>query len=148
MIIENRYRKADIPRLFAINEICFAGEQCPPEQIFTDMLMTSDVWIARVSFNPSVSICGFIIVKPDSIPYLWSLAVLPAHRDQKIGTDLLAAAEKHYASKDYAEISLHVHSENWKAQRFYLARGYRMFGIDYEWYTDGLGLRMVKRLNG
>ena len=142
MLIEKRYRQVDVPRLCEINEICFSGEERPPEQTFRDILLTSDVWVARMY----TGILGFAVVNPDCTPYLWMLAVLPAHRDKKIGSDLLHEAETYYASKDYATISLHVHSENWRAQRFYLSHGYRVSKIEEDWYTDGLGVKMVKKL--
>jgi ribosomal protein S18 acetylase RimI-like enzyme len=142
VLIEKRYRQVDVPRLCEINEICFSGEERPPEQTFRDILLTSDVWVARMY----TGVLGFAVVKPDSIPYLWMLAVLPAHRDMKVGTDILKDVEGYYLSKDYAEMTLHVHSGNWRAQRFYLSHGYRVSKIEEDWYTDGLGVKMVKKL--
>jgi hypothetical protein len=58
--------------------------------------------------------------------WIYSLAVDPAHRQQKVGTALIRHVERALAEAGSPKINLQVHSANAGAVAFYEKLGYRV----------------------
>ena len=56
--------------------------------------------------------------------WIYSMAVNPEHRKKGIGSRLLAAAEKHLASRGCVKVNLQILNDNHEVQAFYEANGY------------------------
>ena len=60
----------------------------------------------------------------DRIAHLQTLSVLPEHRDEGVGTELLQAVRDHLTGSDIRELTLGVISGNVDALRFYERHGF------------------------
>lgn len=80
------------------------------------------------------------LARPDTA-YLWALRVRESWRGRRLGSQLLAAAERLAAAHGYAAIELDVERANHHASHIYVRRGYVVTR------RDDLGhVRMRKRL--
>jgi ribosomal protein S18 acetylase RimI-like enzyme len=149
MIVRRGHSKDDIPRLTEINEKCFEGVQRPPDDTFQQMLKISESFIAypgNVGYNQFNEIYGFALVKRETYPYLWTIAVDPKWQHKGIAGNILR--EVSYAMKCVGEkiLRLHVHVNN-PAQRLYFNQGFRVKRVDTGYYLDeGDALLMEKKL--
>ena len=64
-------------------------------------------------------------LEADNSYYICGVAILPDHRGQGLGTQLMALAEEQALAKGYAELSLIVFEENRRAKALYERLGYR-----------------------
>ncbi|HET7324799.1 MAG TPA: GNAT family N-acetyltransferase [Halococcus sp.] len=85
-------------------------------------------------------IVGFVMFGPESERYeqdvsrgiVQNIVVRPEHRNEGIGTELLAAAESVLRDADFDAVSLSALSANEAARRFYARQGYSPHRIDFE----------------
>lgn len=83
-----------------------------------------------------------------TVSRLYSIAVAPAERGQRIGDRLLAAAERAARRRGSTAVRLEVRIENLPAQRLYERCGWRRFGVHGAYYEDGQdALRYEKSLS-
>ena len=62
--------------------------------------------------------------------YINALAVFADHRNRKLGTQLMAAAEQQALSNGYDQMSIQVYGQNSGALRLYQSLGYRLAASD------------------
>lgn len=141
MIVTRGYVREEFARLLAINDICYTGVQRPSPAEFQGMLANSTVFAARSQTVDRTPILGFAIVRPENIPYLWSIAVLPAYWGRGFGSTLLREV-----ISVYPEMYLHVKPDN-PAQKLYFDFGFRVSYIAKRWYkNEGDALYMRRGL--
>ncbi|MBU4373365.1 MAG: ribosomal protein S18-alanine N-acetyltransferase [Euryarchaeota archaeon] len=67
---------------------------------------------------------------------IFSLAVHPAYRNRRVGSNLLKEIINTFRALGVLEIILEVRSSNTKAKRFYKRHGFRQIGILEKYYTN------------
>ncbi len=67
---------------------------------------------------------------------IFSLAVHPAYRNRRVGSNLLKEIINTFRKMGVLEIILEVRSSNTKAKRFYERHGFRQIGILEKYYTN------------
>jgi len=81
---------------------------------------------------------GFIVTaREDSVGYIVTIDILPAHRRQSVGTLLLAEAERRLAVSGVREIELETATDNASAVAFWQNHGYRTRGVIKDYYPNG-----------
>ncbi|MBA3582129.1 MAG: GNAT family N-acetyltransferase/peptidase C39 family protein [Gammaproteobacteria bacterium] len=82
-----------------------------------------------------------------SLARIYSLAVAPEMRGQRLADRLLEGAEARAEAKGCLSVRLEVHPDNDVAQRLYRRQGYRQFGVYPDYYEDHAdALRFEKRI--
>lgn len=97
---------------------------------------TGATWIAEHDGQ----MAGFAIVEWESqggdvIAYIQTLEVVPRHRGQGAGGELMRRLEESAESANAMVIWLHVDAENHAAIRLYEQRGYRYEGREEHYYA-------------
>jgi ribosomal-protein-alanine N-acetyltransferase len=109
----------------------------------------SATWIAECSPAESISaeesqqMTGFAIVdwsqKPhQTIAYIQTLEVAPAHRKRGIATELLRRLESSAIAAGAQILGLHVAEENLPAIHLYQAHGFQPQGREVNYYAPGI----------
>lgn len=102
-------------------------------------------------YESNNQICGYAMVlfnMGTSLARLYSLAVDPDYQHQKLGQQLLQAAEQVSLDEGCITIRLEVRPDNKQAIRFYEKNGYIKFGIAEDYYEDHAeALRYEKKLD-
>jgi ribosomal-protein-alanine N-acetyltransferase len=132
------FQPSDFDELYAIEQVCFQ----PPLR-FTRRYMrqlislkNSATWIAEAGD----SMLGFGILEwaqqiSGVVAYIATIEVLPAHRGQGIGAELLRRLEGSANAERAIAIWLHVDIENASAIRLYERIGYRNDGRADHFYA-------------
>ncbi|HET6725097.1 MAG TPA: peptidase C39 family protein [Gammaproteobacteria bacterium] len=93
---------------------------------------------------------GYVLVlfrTGTSLARLYSIAVAPEYRGQKVARALLERAEAVSCERDCIAMRLEIRVDNTAAERLYRAMGYRPFGTYPDYYEDHAdALRMEKSL--
>lgn len=145
-----KFSEADRPRLHQIMQLCFEGVELPDPGMFNTMLNTSDVWVYE---HPANTIVGFVIMNFSSwweehIPYLWVMAVDPAHRGQGFASHLLQFVMDYYLNiGEWKSMSLHTRTNNHAAIGLYNKHGFESTLFCPGYYGAGQdGMLMRRRL--
>lgn len=138
---------ADLDALVAVEERCFSTDQLSRRN-FAWMICRghSVLWVAVAGDV----LAGYVLVlfrTGTSLGRIYSLAVNPDFRGQRIGDALLQAAESAARAAGCAGMRLEVRPDNAAAIRLYEKHGYRQFGVYRQFYEDGTdALRFGKRI--
>jgi|ERR1700677_512474 len=141
MRITNYNHRQDFERLLEINDACYSGVYRPPRETVNDMILISDVYVARNGLR----IVGFAIVKNTCLPYIWNIAVDPLFQGNGVGGSLLREIIKRYTIAGDKEIHLDVNSTN-PAQKLYFDYGFRVKSVCTKYFDPNDGLHMVRPL--
>ena len=91
---------------------------------------TSRVWLAWQGEEPVgmlVGFMGFSTFRARPLLNVHDLAVVPACRGQRIGEQLLAAAEAHARESGFCKLTLEVQEQNTRARALYSRFGFGHF---------------------
>ena len=106
----------------------------------------SQTWVAE----EAGAITGFLIAQrqPHQILHIITIDVLKAWRRRKVGSLLMDAAELWAGENRLRMVGLETAEDNFAAQKFYQARGYRKVDEIEHYYADGTSAWvMVKALS-
>lgn len=132
------YRSEDLDTITSIEQQCF-----PPAIAFgrdsLSRMLHVDV-CAIVAETPDADIAGFAIYRKVSrvTGSLLTLDVLPQHRRQGLGSQLVAACAERLERMGVEKMQLRVALDNHKAQALYERLGLRRLRIDRAFYRDGI----------
>lgn len=134
------YRPADFPDLYAIEEECFLPPFRFGRRYMRELIASPQAAIWMV--EDEGHIIGFAIVEctrePDqTVAYIQTIEVLPAHRRRGAAASLLQHVEQSAHEAGAAEIWLHVDAANESAIRLYRAHGYHREGRHEHYYARG-----------
>ena len=122
------YEAEDFDDLYAIEEVCFPASERFTRRYMRELIASSETatWIAEEKGH----LAGFAIVEfirqvAPTVAYISTIEVLPAHRGQGIGAELLRRLEGSANAENATGIWLHVDVENASAIRLYDRLGYR-----------------------
>ena len=138
------YTPEDFDQLYAIEEVCFQPPFRFGRRYMRHLVMCPDAatWVAEESGQ----LAGFAIVERTQEPgqpmaYIQTIEVMPGHRGQGIGAELMRRIEASARAMGAQTIRLHVDAENAGAIRIYQAQGYLFEGREenyYPWGRDAL----------
>jgi ribosomal-protein-alanine N-acetyltransferase len=135
------YAPADFPQLYAIERLCFQPSFRFPRRYMQQLVSspTAATWIAEEDHQMT----GFAIVEwtsesEDTIAYIQTLEVAPAHRKRGIATKLLLRLETSASTAGATAIGLHVAESNAPAIHLYQAHGFLPQGREDDYYAPGI----------
>jgi len=83
-------------------------------------------------------IAGFLMTAhADAVGYVVTIDVLPAYREQSVGTTLLAEGERRLAASGVRSVELETATDNASAIAFWQKHGYRNRGVIKDYYPNG-----------
>ncbi len=138
----------DIEGILMLENTCFTYDQMSRTTIRSFIKKKSaDVFVAEMDKSIIGSLTMLYRANSDKAR-LYSIAVLPDHRNLGIAAALCHAMEHNASQKELAAIILEVKMDNVSAIRFYEKHGYHAFDQYKNYYDDGCdALRMIKTLN-
>jgi [ribosomal protein S18]-alanine N-acetyltransferase len=135
------YRPEDFSQLYAIEELCFQPPIRFPRRYMRQLVDSpaSATWVAE----EDQKMAGFAIVdwtqeSDQTIAYIQTVEVAPAHRNRGIATELLRRVESSAIAAGARVLWLHVAEQNATAIRLYHAHGYLLQGREENFYAPGL----------
>lgn len=140
--------KSDIVRISEIELKSFVSEAFSHGQFLRLLKSPNSHFLVYDSGN---KVNGYILLlrrKNCRWLRIYSIAVDTAERGKKIGTLLLAEAERIAALLKLEGLSLEVRQDNTTAIEFYKKHGFQMTATIIDYYEPGIhGLKMKKTLN-
>ena len=128
------YDLRDFDKIKALNAEGFA--EPAPAWFILESIEAGHAWVAVEQDE----VIGFLIGRPKfNVSYINNLVVTKAHQGKGIATSLISKFEEHFGKSQniYSKVFwLQVESNN-PAQKLYFDMGYRVSGIDENYY--GLG---------
>jgi ribosomal-protein-alanine N-acetyltransferase len=137
------YRPGDFPQLYAIEQECFQPPFRFPRRYMQQLLanQNSAAWVADEDQHQNDhQMTGFAIANwaqhgAQTIAYIQTIEVAPAHRKQGIATELLSRIESSATVAGARLLWLHVAETNTPAIALYQAHGYRPKGREENFYA-------------
>lgn len=141
-------RRDDLSELFALEQRCFIPDDCLSYRNIRDLLKkeSAAIYVAEID-KKIVGAIMTLFRKNSKIARLYSIAVDPDYRKQKIAAALCDIAEKNAQQRGCTKMQLEVRVHNTTAISFYEKRQYQLFGKYVQFYTDKTdAFRMEKPL--
>jgi ribosomal protein S18 acetylase RimI-like enzyme len=131
------YRSEDLDTIASIEQQCF-----PPAIAFSRDSLSKTLRTdagAIVAETPAADIAGFAVYRKVNrvTGSLLTLDVLPLHRRQGLGSQLVAACTERLERMGVEKLQLRVALDNHEAQALYERLGLRRLRIDRAFYRDG-----------
>ena len=131
------FRPDDLQTLYEIDQACFVPGVSYSRKELAAFIghRHSQTWVAEEAGK----ITGFLIAnrEPRKILHIVTIDVLKAWRRRGVGSLLMEAAEQWAGDHGLRVIGLETAQDNFAAQRFYEARGYRKVDEIERYYADG-----------
>ena len=135
------YQPADFPQLYAIEQECFQPPYRFPRR-YMQQLVTSPnaaTWIAEEDREMTAfAIVEWSKEETQTIAYIQTLEVAPAHRKRGIATQLLHRLETSAITAGATAIALHVAESNAPAIHLYQSHAYQPQGREENYYAHGI----------
>ncbi|EMR12073.1 GNAT family acetyltransferase [Methylophaga lonarensis MPL] len=137
----------DVEALVALEKTCFDSDRLS-RRSFKWMINKANAQLLVAETQQQI--LGYVLllyVRGTSLGRIYSLAILPEHRQRGIAIRLMQAAEHAAQASGRSFIRLEVRPDNAKAIRLYQNLGYKQFEIVSDYYQDHAdALRMMKVL--
>ena len=125
----------DIPRVHAIEKVCFPDDSWSLDQFWRELAGdTRDYCVAEID-GTVIGYAGISTIPPDSD--LQTLAVDPQHRGSGVGRDLLLSALHHASDRGATSMILEVRTDNSAARSLYTEVGFESIATRSRYYPDG-----------
>jgi ribosomal protein S18 acetylase RimI-like enzyme len=142
------YTPSDFAALYAIEEACFEPPFRFSRSYMRHILRDPETatWIAESITQPITDqdsqMAGFAIVewgegRKETVAYIQTIEVLPAHRGKGIAAELLRRMESSARAAGAHSIWLHVDAENTSAINLYTSHGFAIEGREENYYPQG-----------
>jgi ribosomal-protein-alanine N-acetyltransferase len=136
---------ADIGALIDLENRSFSSDRISRSSLRRLVVSPSAEVIVAASGKAVAGYAVLLYRSGSRVARLYSLAVAPEFRG--LGRQLLAAAERHAATRGSSSLRLEVRHDNPRAINLYERTGYRRFGERAAYYADGAtALRFEKAL--
>lgn len=147
-----RFRPAlpsDLDALTALEQRCFDSDRLSRRSFKKWIKRGHEGFIVAESEDLQLAGYALVLLQPGTrLARLYSIAVDPARRGQKLGERLMEAAEDYAHEERRLYLRLEVRKDNQGAIALYEKRGYRLFGLTPDYYEDHEdALRYQKRLH-
>lgn len=140
----------DLNALVALEQRCFELDRLS-RRSFQHLLTHGHAFILVAEADDGTMLGNAVVLLHRSTPLarLYSIAVAPEARGQRIGASLLEAAEAKALDLGSSFMRLEVRPDAPAPYKLYRGHGYRELGIHEEYYEDGAhAIRMEKALAG
>ena len=139
----------DLDALTALEQRCFDSDRLTRRSFRKWINRHHEGLIVAETDTHNLAGYALVLLQPGTrLARLYSIAVDPAHRGQKLGERLLDAAEEYAHQERRLYLRLEVREDNQGAITLYETRGYRQFGLTQNYYEDHENaLRYQKRLH-
>ena len=141
------YRLPDFETLYSIDQACFPrGIAYGRDELRSYLRCKGSYCLLAQVAN---QIAGFILTeRSGKLAHIITLDVLEAHRNQRVGSSLLRAAEQEAASHGVERMYLETATDNKAAIALWEKHGYRKSGMVKNYYGRGLdAFEMEKQLD-
>lgn len=146
-IIIRKAQLADVEALVALENSCFDSDRLS-RRSFKWMINKANAQLLVAQSQQQI--LGYVLllyVRGTSLGRIYSLAILPEHRQRGIAMRLMHAAEQAAQASGRSFIRLEVRPDNLNAIRLYQSLGYKQFESVSDYYQDHAdALRMMKVL--
>lgn len=125
----------DLEAICRIEVACFKERRFRRDHV--DWILRNDRAVTLVA-EDGTSLAGAIMVLIEGqVCRVLSVATMPDHRRQHLGTEMMQAAEVEARRRGCAQVRLEVSTRNYGAIEFYRGLGYRTDGVLYGYYSWG-----------
>lgn len=140
---------ADLPALESIEQASFTGDKLSRRSLRHLLTRAHAFNLVAEREGRVVGYVSVLLRRGSDIARVYSLAVDPAARGERIGARLLADAEQAAKRAGCARVRLEVRADNGAAIHRYLEAGYVRFAMVPGYYEDGeTALKFEKPLKG
>lgn len=154
------YAHADFEAIYEIDQVCYPAEiaysrrdlrnylRFPGAECVVAEIASDEAPQIATKSKLSAGIIGFCITaRQRTDGYIITMDVLAAHRRHRIGSALLAEAERRLAENGVLQVGLETATDNDSAIAFWMKHGYRKVGVRKHYYPGGRdAFSMVKTL--
>lgn len=138
--------KHNLKCVLALEDFCFSKDKTS-QQTYTKLFNRQNTTIFGVHYKGDLIGSAITISRTGGDYRLYSLGVMPSHRDVGVGNALLDAVERWCVHQKATLLQFETRSDNMNAMIFYKQRGYRIFGTYKNFYEEGAAaVRLVKKL--
>ncbi|MZR62064.1 GNAT family N-acetyltransferase/peptidase C39 family protein [Alcanivorax sp. DP30] len=140
---------SDLDALTALEQRCFDSDRLSRRSFQKWINRHHDGLIVAQTDQRQLAGYALVLLQPGTrLARLYSIAVDPAQRGQRLGEQLMEAAEDYAHQERRLYLRLEVRKDNQGAIALYEKRGYRLFGLAPDYYEDHQdALRYQKRLH-
>ncbi|MGB2247719.1 MAG: GNAT family N-acetyltransferase/peptidase C39 family protein [Alcanivorax sediminis] len=140
---------ADLDALTALEHRCFDLDRLSRRSFQKWIKRRHEGFIIAETADRTLAGYALVLLQPGTrLARLYSIAVDPSLRGQKLGEKLMDAAERYAHEERRLYLRLEVRKDNHSAIALYEKRGYRLFGLTPDYYEDHQdALRYQKRLH-
>ncbi|MGD8416238.1 MAG: GNAT family N-acetyltransferase [Pseudomonadales bacterium] len=128
---------ADLPSVESIEKASFSGDQLSRRSLRHLFSRAHALNLVAEREGRVVGYISLLLRRGSDIARVYSLAVDPAARGERIGARLLAEAERMAGRAECARMRLEVRADNGAAIHRYLEAGYVQFAMAPGYYEDG-----------
>lgn len=145
------YTPADFDKIYAIDQACYEPRIAYSRTELRQYLRFpgADCVVAEaMRENSAAAMIGFCMTaRKDTWGYVVTMDVLAEYRRSRVGSMLLAEAERRLVAAGVREIGLETATDNAPAIAFWQKHGYRKSGVRKNYYPGGRdAYSMAKRL--
>ncbi len=138
---------ADLNDLNALEQELFDGDKISPRQMKRFLLSAHSLVYVATHEDKLVGYALLLFHQGTQLSRLYSIAVKPDFRGQKIAQNLIELCEQAALSQGSTTLRLEVREDNISARKLYEKLGYQPLKVLIHYYDDlANGLRMQKRL--
>jgi len=139
---------SDLDALTRLEQRCFSSDRLS-RRSFRKWLKRQHAGLMVVEREGELGGYALVLLQPGTrLARLYSIAVDPGFRGQRLGEQLMDAAEEYAHQERRLYLRLEVRKDNPAAIALYEKRGYRLFGLAPDYYEDHQdALRYQKRLH-
>lgn len=150
MIRLRGYRKQDLPRLYELDQACFASDIAYSTADLRYFL-TNPRSFFFLAEDDADHLAGFILVERlrrggVTTGHVITIDVDPGMRRQRVGSLLLEAAEARLREEGIAQLLLEVAVDNAAAQAFYCRYGFTAIGHIQNYYAGRLAAQVMQKV--
>ncbi|MHB1021449.1 MAG: GNAT family N-acetyltransferase [Acidobacteriaceae bacterium] len=143
------YDPADLPALYALDQVCFAPEIAYALEEIRYFIEQRNS-LTLIAESESGEIVGFSVLervrsRGKFSAHLITIDVAPGVRQQGIGSALMQAMEERLLLADISCIRLEVAADNDAAQHFYQSFGYQLCGRIEGYYPGNLDALLMEK---
>ena len=138
---------ADVDALVQLENTCFTEDRISRRSFRRFIEMPRDMLIVALSGERLVGYCLVFMHNATRLARIYSIAIDPESRGQRLGERLLRESEHRAAEAGRIVMRLEVRRDNTAAIALYRRLGYRQFGTYRDYYADHEdALRFEKRI--
>ena len=130
-----RATPTDLEALYRIEVACFKERRFRRDHV--DWILRNERAVTYVEDGSRGLSGAIMLLFEGQVCRVLSVATMPEHRREHLGTEMMHAAEGEARRRGCAQVRLEVSTRNYGAIEFYRGLGYRTDGVLYGYYSWG-----------